>query len=63
MNTVIRNVAREFGALLFPLDKIMSKDSKYFVGFCHNNKAGAELKANLLADFIISEKLTILPKM
>jgi lysophospholipase L1-like esterase len=66
MNGIIRSVAGQSGVLFYDLAQSLSEDDKhgsYFTDFCHNNEAGAQLKAEHVADFIISRKEHDLPKL
>jgi len=63
MNAETRRVAEESGALFFDLAARMPKDPVYFVDFSHNNEEGQRIRAELVADFIVSKKPDSLPRL
>lgn len=51
-NSVVREVARECGAMLFDFAAEMPQEKRYWADGRHVNEAGARVKARLFADFI-----------
>lgn len=60
MNAAIRDVAQASGAPIFDLEKAFPQDAdfgKHYVDGFHNNETGADLKASLIADFLIDASM------
>lgn len=56
-NEVIRTVASRTGAHLFDFEAVFSQAPQYYVDESHVNEAGAQRKAELFADYLISNGL------
>jgi len=56
-NGVVRDVAQEQGALFVDLAAVYPHDRELFVDPVHNNPAGAEVKARIIADALVKDLL------
>lgn len=56
MNEVIREIGREYDVPVFDFATLFPQDPNLFVGSVHVNRAGAQLKAELFAKYLIDSK-------
>jgi len=57
MNAVLKDVAKEMSEYFFDLKKEFPEDKMYYQDGRHVTKEGSELKAKLLAGYLIKNKL------
>lgn len=56
-NEMLEKVAKTHNTYLFDMDSVLPKDSTFFCDVCHLSEKGAQLYANKLTEFIVTQKL------
>jgi len=62
MNSVIEKIAKEQNIPILDLDNSYPVDGNLFTDLIHNNEQGAQIKAELIAKFLINSHIINLPK-